>query len=72
MSVVNKKLKDEHGNGANQTEVPEVALSIHVSPHLSSMLHAIWQWCQGKVCIDYFCGMSTPAEERNKELEDLR
>ena len=39
--MVNKKLKDEHGNGANQTEVPEVALSIHVSPHLSSMLHAI-------------------------------
>ena len=33
-----------NGNGANQTEVPEVALSIHVSPHLSSMLHAIWQW----------------------------
>ena len=73
MSMVKKKIKKRiNGNEANQTEVPELALSIHVSPHLSSMLHAIWRWSQGKVCIDYFCGMSTPAEERNKEFEDLR
>ena len=42
MSMVKKKIKKRiNGNEANQTEVPELALSIHVSPHLSSMLHAI-------------------------------
>ena len=61
-SIVKNKLKKM------ETRL-EVGLSIQVSPHLSSMFHAIWQWCEGNVCSVDFCGMFMPQE---KGIRDQR